>query len=998
MIHVSKKSQFLGHIFEGAFKLGFLKGKIEDYEDFKKKGVFLYVAQKYGNALEDLVRAWMELEEVVPDRLQEIRELGIGDYTDKKLLYFLFLTGFYEGLFFGEQFKELKKSDLIKYEIGEEAEAGRYPNADLIFIYGSSLYVVDFKLGGAQYKAKLILSGQDENIPFRIPGVPINLSLGEMSLEGFLDSLIKLEDKLLVLQNVNPEIKGFLQTLSYAVDYLCEEKTEKILSEVNVFLLYPLAEPFCARFYWKGENLNQYRERIKEIYKKLSDKNWSFSIFENPSTVRFERILSETSKRIEELKQKIMQLESQVDKIETTNIEIPRLDVSKRIEEFLKENKDSVKVLCLLHSAGSGKTSKIRDAILNLEGNHIVFYMATRKVLLNREKEILEGKNIAVVYEERDIKDSKLVEHRGDTFKHTEVSPGIIKRTVDKVKELVGNGHRFIWALCTQQALTTTENDKSTAKHMKLLLTSRIIDNYNLHVILDEFLGYSNGLYAIEEMLEFVKQAKGKAKLYIFDANGYSASIMKKLLEEYKEFQVMPDALVVCDYKESEIFEHDGIKVYVHTKHGYPSPQIILRRKFINFINAKNKRDVDEEAAQEVVDYIKSTADKNSTAFVFVQDKNLLYKVREMLEKQGLKVLIATAESRKSQERINKGDEDVILSTSTLSRGIDLSRPHKPVNQIYVIIHGWGIESNLVELIQTISRARGDDETEKATKKIHLIYLVYFWENTIDSIREYIDEEVDRGLIELLLHRQTLEQTLELDQVVSTIITQFVKSPENENRVLIPIPKQYKTRYIPNPMAEIEETISFIENIHRLTKEGDLLELHRLLLKALSVSAVRIDFKIYSYYHPYMLFERQAVRIYFDDRLRRKIYSLFKKVENILKEHNEEKTELAKKRITNFLDNETKMPVLIPVYSYVLTRHFLRKGEKLKFGINKTVGRGGADAVLGNVRPSTYCFKGEKLPDEYACIPLGEDYPYKEVLSGRFAKFPVEFIRRLLDG
>jgi len=49
---------------------------------------------------------------------------------------------------------------------------------------------------------------------------------------------------------------------------------------------------------------------------------------------------------------------------------------------------------------------------------------------------------------------------------------------------------------------------------------------------------------------------------------------------------------------------------------------------------------------------------------------------------------------------------------------------------------------------------------------------------------------------------------------------------------------------------------------------------------------------------------------------------------------------------------------------------------------------------MGNVEPTTYCFVG--TIKEYACVPLGEDYPYKEVLSGRFAKFPIEFIIKLL--
>jgi hypothetical protein len=49
---------------------------------------------------------------------------------------------------------------------------------------------------------------------------------------------------------------------------------------------------------------------------------------------------------------------------------------------------------------------------------------------------------------------------------------------------------------------------------------------------------------------------------------------------------------------------------------------------------------------------------------------------------------------------------------------------------------------------------------------------------------------------------------------------------------------------------------------------------------------------------------------------------------------------------------------------------------------------------MGSVKPTTYCFVGTQK--EYACVPLGEDYPYKEVLSGRFAKFPIEFIIKLL--
>jgi Helicase conserved C-terminal domain. len=245
---------------------------------------------------------------------------------------------------------------------------------------------------------------------------------------------------------------------------------------------------------------------------------------------------------------------------------------------------------------------------------------------------------------------------------------------------------------------------------------------------LDEFLGYSNGLYAIEEMFDFLRKVRekgGRANLYLFDANGYSPAILKKLLEEYGEYKVVPESLVIVDFKEEEDFRHKDIEVSVRAKHGYPSPKIIVKRKFLFMDDAKKS---DEELVSRIAGYIKLTfEDKHSqTAFLFLQSKELLAMLKTRLEDEGYSCLIATADSRKSQDRINQGNEDIILSTSALSRGIDLSRPHKPINKIYAIITDFGIESNLVEMIQAISRA---GETKKR-RKIQRSFTLY-----IPSIR-----------------------------------------------------------------------------------------------------------------------------------------------------------------------------------------------------------------------------------------------------------------------
>jgi hypothetical protein len=237
-----------------------------------------------------------------------------------------------------------------------------------------------------------------------------------------------------------------------------------------------------------------------------------------------------------------------------------------------------------------------------------------------------------------------------------------------------------------------------------------------------------------------------------------------------------------------------------------------------------------------------------------------------------------------------------------------------------------------------------------------------------------------------------------LDRVVFGIVEQFVKS--GKGKVLVPLPSQYATKYIPNEVADMEGFLSFLENIIPFVEDKEKREevenLYHTLLSALFVSAVQIDFKKdFEYYHPYILFERQEVRSAFDNEKRGKIKKLFEELEKILKDHNQEKTDEIKSFIKGGLPYISKsMPTIIPVYALVLTEHFLKEKETVQFKIRGRIGRGKADTLMGNVEPTTYCFVG--TPKEYACVPLGEDYPYKEVLSGRFAKFPIEFIIKLL--
>jgi hypothetical protein len=458
--------EVLGDVFEFAFKLGFLKGRVEDYESFKEGGFEKIKSEFIDKELEELVFVWEQLKGLVPFELenppQGLKNLGLGQ-TDKNTLLFLFLLGYYEGALYGRGFKDVR---LIKYELGEGSQvAGIYPNADLLFIADGVLYVVDFKLGGAEGDIRALLDKGEGSIPYRVYGLPVNVSLGEVGFERFVFSLLEMEEELLSLETANPELKGFLQVVSYGVDYLCEEKPKDV-REVSLSLFYPLAEPFSARFYWNGEDLSPYRERIRQLYDKLRQIDWEYSQAVAEGRARRERLLEEVPKEIERLKEEMQKRENTEEIIEPGKIDETRKHVGKELDEFFSRKQD-IKALCLLHSAGSGKTTQTRNRILMQEGKHIVLYMATRKVLVDREykklkdlmdalegngedidlqdeeyKKVLEclknsNKSIGLVYERRQDSKGKHVENIGDTYRNLSANSGILKRTVEQISKLI---------------------------------------------------------------------------------------------------------------------------------------------------------------------------------------------------------------------------------------------------------------------------------------------------------------------------------------------------------------------------------------------------------------------------------------------------------------------------------------------------------------------------------------------------------------------------------
>ncbi len=1025
-----KEIQFLGFVYEGAFKIGFLEGKIE--EEFKES-VF-YFLEETARQLAGDDEVWLGEVLSVLDAWRRNEEPNVRRGEEGYIMHFLYKLGKYQGYLFSKSFSSI--DDLIKVDmITGSGIAGSYENADLIFIADKCLYVIDFKLGNAKKNILDIFNRSEYDEPLDIPfepyGYNTNISTGKIVFNEFVRDVFTYSNKFLDLEEGSYEVKGVLQLISYALDFLLKNKDKRdVIDKIWIALFYPFSEGYKVELKVEGqlneEEMVHYSENIKKVYKEL--KNLPSPLTSIDTYKKYRNYVKEINEdKIKDLIREIEKRQEEIEEVIPDSIVEVRESVVNSLEEFFKKE-EPVKVCALLHSAGGGKTSNVRglisklvEAETNPDRKHIVLYFSTRRRIVDREfdeyvklKGELEkkGKKVRVMMADRDNKNPNMVKLICDSFEkwYNGGKAGFLKTVCMEISDEFSN-YNFIVACLTQQSIVETRSNNnnnsdnnmmkpnSTAYYMmRYLLPDEIIDNATIHVIVDEVLGYDNGLMVIEELSDFFSELKkkgGRGYFYILDANLYSGTLLNELLEEYKAYKSYPPALVFCDYKEKVDFDWKGLKFYCYTKHGYPAPKISFKRRFFKIDNFKKRKD---EISKKIGQYIMADVIKENrkyTALVFIQDKDIISMVKKYLRDKGIKCGVITADSSKGQEEINKGDEDVLIMTSVISRGIDIARDHKPVKNIYILVSDFAVEGKLAEVIQVLSRARGNENTEKLEKTIHLLYEIKALDGEkVEEIKQMYEID-DDSLIRTILSRVILESVVKLDDVVSRIIKSFFVS-NKEERVLVPIPKQYRYRFISNMLSDLEGYISFIRGLSLMIDDKEKkrsLDEMLYLLDQMNISVENIDFEKAEYYHPYLLLESCSVKAYMNDKLIKAIENKLNEILPILNEHNSDRA----KEFVNFVKNELfnrahNLPVIVPSYSVILTNEFLNENEKRVFKIRKTIGRGEANTLMGVVYPLTYCIGKGK---EYACIPLGEDYYYKEVLSGRFAKFPISLLELL---
>ncbi|MEM3265848.1 MAG: hypothetical protein QXH07_07830, partial [Thermoplasmata archaeon] len=537
-------------------------------------------------------------------------------------------------------------------------------------------------------------------------------------------------------------------------------------------------------------------------------------------------------------------------------------------------------VVALLHSAGAGKTTACRETILGqTEIPFIYFYIAPRTKLLAEEKErvkkMTDKKNISCRYidadnksKNKDAQQSKVVV-KGKNHDYIEESnkEGNIKNIVQQLLNHDFSTHEHIFVGLTTQSFLENPLGKDTATYLRKLFEKDMTNaklpfyrhGYKIAIVLDEALGSDNGIQAINDMIMFMNSVSSTQEsniiFFILDANLHSGLVFEKVLRQFEKLNYIAPSLYTTDFKKEHTFTYKNIDIYAYSDFSYPAKSLKYTCRYVETQNRLLKT---------IKEYVASTIRRNEKVFIYVQDKTLVYTIynairnitigkgidkkngKEIDEKidneEYIKVgfYSSTAESEKEN---NFSQYNVIISTSTLSRGIDLSDNWTKTIIVDNIENMFNtVEQQLVEEIQAIARMRGmkdennksiDDKVEKEVIKILYINIRAHedkYKNFINDRLISIQEElkyINRKEIEELFkldNKYNLKQFIrELNEITKKVLLSFIK-PENREKLIVPIPSQLTKRYQP---STIEPIVNLIEDLKRIkhlmkTKEEEM--------------------------------------------------------------------------------------------------------------------------------------------------------------------------------
>ncbi len=588
-------------------------------------------------------------------------------------------------------------------------------------------------------------------------------------------------------------------------------------------------------------------------------------------------------------------------------------DVARCVRNFY-ENDPWGKVLVLLHSTGSGKTTSVRKVILervkNQKDMRLVFlYFAPRKGLIVQEVENVMDEIVipiksecgVVIYEEmldefigskygknngekegdRDKRRQEIIKtlcemmevdenklsssnqlektsrhfriRRGDV---TEVSSksvkGKIKEVTNRMCEFLGQGKRFVAGFATIHAITREKNwGKETIDHIKEKLMPDVeYGKYKVVIVIDELTGASNGLFALESMLNAFAEYKDRIAIFVFDATLHSKGVFETVWNQFQKRGYLASSFFTVDFERDGKFPlKNGWVAHVYSGYTYPARKLIIKEQFLwkdykyfleKYLISDGKKwdEIDPQKieaftykrlADIIIRHIEEVRPYGKGVYVYIQDRKMIHGIRETLELCGYgrdRVFYCTRNDRDDKQEWNK--YDAVISTSTLSRGISFGE--KFDRALIICTHFWGVEEGVIEDLQASARIRGGNDEERV-KEICRIYAIFpkekrrsletrvesWYENFLEDelIEDTQDSSEIKSLIERALYLTYWKNLLESQLDFANLTLNLYKSYylPTSGKIVAITSSQIRPYFIPTLLNEIDNYVDFIGEV-----------------------------------------------------------------------------------------------------------------------------------------------------------------------------------------
>ena len=1038
-----------GNVYEFGFKLGFLKeilvkNKDETWESRlrliwetakRNREKLGFIGEILEIGYEELTntRYWREREKSLREILEDFG-IKISKSSDETLLG-VFATGLYKGRFFARHLPEGKITPVVFSIFSEISEVGVYQNADIAFrVSGAKeeFHLYDLKLYGGYGHIYAYLHGKEPlYVPPRPYGVSLSLSLGNLSLKEFTDRFIEVCEN---EENIdNFELGALLQVFTYLYDYL--EKNKDKLHRIYVGFLPSTTDGVVFPFEYEEDNFYEKGKKLKQLYirYKAGKENLKQEFLSSLSGKRTNLVKRRIKKLSEKLHEEIKLLRAEIDKREARSYTIIpakgisqiRSEVKEEVKRFFNSSPWG-KALILLHSTGAGKTTAVRDFLLNLQEKLIVFYIAPRIRLIEDQIYTLKEKVYVInPYSIKDEKDESLLfTRKGETVEFlTKKAEAKLKNVALKVNTAVREGKEKIFAFITLQAITRLPNSSNTTlKHIEKRIGWWKRKGYKIVFIVDEISGAKNGLGALAWLTEFVEKHKDTACLIAFDATLHSKGIFEKLWKEFKGRGGVPPCFVITNFeKNGEINLSPEVKAWVSSSYSYPAKSLRVKEHFIEVEGYDDEEEIKKwSSCLPIIEKsLKEVKQSGEQLYIYIQNRRAVSILKHLLQEKGYRVLASTSNIRSSIEAIEEksGEYDVIISTSTLSRGVSL----KNVKKTIVITSGFhDIEQNVAEEIQATARMRGQEGEEKIDKEVIRIYLWHLkklkrMDEIVNSYIESYAEEygIDEELIKsnelkeevkeflyLLRERNILKSVLEYSELMERVYKSYYNPKE---KVIVPIPLQVYPIFTPQDLSTAAKVVKMIEEVVnfslKLKDKEDydaLIQLSNTIKRAISFSIGVEARDELAFIPPFLLVKSELKRSALRNELEKAI-SLLQEYESLLSQELDERVvkeikewflELVSGKTVYYIYGLLYIPTLAIGYEVVKDDYqspeLIYPKKITRFGLSVL----GADLSLyGKIRKNP--FTGE---EENIFIPL-EDF--ENLTFGIYPKVQAELLIRL---